>query len=63
LSGHAHGSCLEILPEATNGKVLDVGVDVAMKHHGKPFFWFEDIVRIMNKKQIAINDRHAPDMD
>jgi len=63
LCGHAHGSCLEILPEATNGKVLDVGVDVAMKHHGKPFFWFEDVVRIMNKKQIGHIDHHTPSED
>jgi len=53
LCGHSHGAHLEILPEATNSKVLDVGVDVAMKHCGRPFFWFEDIVRIMAKKNIG----------
>jgi len=63
LCGHSHGNCSPILPEATNGKVLDVGVDVAMKHCGRPFFWFEDVVRIMNKKNIGADDHDEPCID
>jgi len=61
LCGHSHGSCKEILPQATKGKILDVGVDVAMKYLGRPFFWFEDIVKIMNRKELVAVDRHAPE--
>ena len=63
LCGHSHGSCKEILPQATHGKRLDVGVDVAMKYQGRPFFWFEDIVTIMNRKELAVVDRHGSEAD
>jgi len=59
ICGHSHGSCKEILPQATHGKILDVGVDVAMKYHGRPFFWFEDIVKIMSQKEFVMADRHG----
>jgi calcineurin-like phosphoesterase family protein len=63
LCGHSHGRIKEILPQACVGKVLDVGVDVAINHHGKPFFWFEDIVKIMSQKEIAPTGIKAPDGD
>jgi len=63
LCGHSHGNNKEILPQARIGKVLDVGLDVARSYHLKPFFWFEDIVKIMNQKEAAPTGIKAPDGD
>lgn len=56
--GHSHGSCKEILPECKNGKILDVGVDVAMKTVERPFFNLDEIKKIMDTKHIKICDHH-----
>lgn len=50
---HSHGSLPAILPESKVGKQLDCGWDV----HGKPLS-FEDIKKIMDKKNIELVDHH-----
>jgi calcineurin-like phosphoesterase family protein len=54
--GHSHGS-LESKP---NGKSMDVGVDNAFKIFGeyRPFS-LEEVVNILNKRDIAFNDHHS----
>lgn len=53
LYGHSHDS----IPD--HGKSMDVGVDVAYRMYGeyRPFS-IEEIMQIMNKKEIAFTDRH-----
>lgn len=54
LYGHSHNS----IPD--HGKSMDVGVDVAYKMFGeyRPFS-LDEIIQIMNKKEIAFIDRHS----
>lgn len=53
LYGHSHGN----IPD--HGRSMDVGVDVAYKMYGeyRPFS-LDDIMAIMNKKEIAYVDHH-----
>lgn len=53
LYGHSHDSIVD------HGKSMDVGVDVAYRMFGeyRPFS-MDEIVQIMNKKEIAFIDRH-----
>lgn len=51
--GHTHGNYIPSLPESTNsGKILDVGVDVALKTVHRPFFAWEEVKEILDKKPI-----------
>lgn len=54
LYGHSHDSILD------HGKSMDVGVDVAYRLFGeyRPFS-IEEIMQIMNKKQVMFEDRHS----
>lgn len=54
LYGHSHDSI------ADHGKSMDVGVDVAYRLFGeyRPFS-MDEIVQIMNKKEISFLDRHS----
>ena len=54
LCGHSHGTCKEILPEATDGMILDVGVDV---HNYTPLS-FDELKAIMLTKGISKYDHH-----
>jgi calcineurin-like phosphoesterase family protein len=54
LCGHSHGTLLEALPDAQDGKLLDVGVDV---HNYQPLSYAE-VKQIMDKKSISKVDHH-----
>jgi calcineurin-like phosphoesterase family protein len=57
--GHSHGS-LEIANYYNDEmKLLDVGIDNALKYHGKPLFEFKDVCEIMDKKTLYAPDHHA----
>lgn len=58
LCGHSHGNCEKINLEHKEGKILDVGVDNAMKYNGTAFFTIEDIGNIMKTKVTKIHDHH-----
>lgn len=53
LCGHSHGNFKEILPQATKGKRLDVGIDV----FGRPIS-FQEVMKIMNNKDMVLFDHH-----
>jgi len=55
LYGHSHNSILDY------GKSMDVGIDVAYHLFGeyRPFS-IEEVIEIMNKKEIVFNDSHGP---
>jgi calcineurin-like phosphoesterase family protein len=58
--GHVHGAYPESSPFTVNdGKILDVGVENAIKYNGTPFFSFADVCKIMNaKKQVGDGAHH-----
>ena len=59
LSGHSHGNDWERNVESnTEGKCFDVGVDNALKYRGKFYFTYQDILDIMEKKDIVLHDHH-----
>jgi calcineurin-like phosphoesterase family protein len=59
LHSHNHGSYAPSLPDsADTGKQLDCGWDV----HKKPLS-FEELMEIMDKKQISISDHHTSDVN
>lgn len=59
LCGHSHGNLNIGKPDVFDGgKILDVGVDNAIKHNGSAFFEIEEIDEIMNKKPIKTYDHH-----
>lgn len=58
--GHSHGNCAKLNPaEKQFGKILDCGVDNALKTVGRPFFWLDEVDQIMDKKQAQVWDHHA----
>jgi hypothetical protein len=58
--GHSHGNCKQINPETTDfNKILDVGVENAMKQNGTAFFSLPEVISIMEKKTINIPDHHG----
>lgn len=62
LCGHSHGSCKELnLKETKSGKILDCGVDNALKYNNgeSPFFTWPVIKHIMQNKQIMVRDHHT----
>ena len=59
LAGHSHGRCLELNPADTkHGRILDVSVDNAILYNGTPFFSWDDIKIIMNRKPVVSHDHH-----
>lgn len=62
LCGHSHGN-LQLANHTTKdqGKILDVGMDNAIKFNGTAFFRIEDINRIMATKHTKIYDHHGDD--
>lgn len=59
LVSHSHGNCKELNPENTTfGKIIEIGVDNAIKYNGTPFFTWSEIKQIMSKKQIRLSDHH-----
>ncbi len=59
LCGHSHGRCVELNPtDDKQGRILDVGVDNAIAYNGTPFFSWDDVKRIMDKKPIIARDHH-----
>lgn len=59
LCGHSHGNCAKINIDNLEGKILDVGVDNALKYNGTAFFTVEDIGNIMKTKVTKIHDHHG----
>lgn len=60
LFGHSHGGLKGAQPEDVDcGKILDCGVDNALKYNSTPFFFFPEIVEIMNRKNIKTYDHHG----
>lgn len=58
-TGHSHGRAQELNPDCTTfAKILDCGVDNAILYNKSPFFSWDDIKRIMNKKPIRKSDHH-----
>lgn len=58
LCGHSHGNCEQINPECKEGKILDVGVDNALKLGGKPVLSFAQVAAAMAKKNLVVIDHH-----
>ena len=57
--GHSHGNCEVINIHHKEGKILDVGVDNAIKYTGTPFLTLAQVDAIMMKKSIKIHDHHG----
>lgn len=58
LCGHSHSNCTQINPECKEGKVLDVGVDNALRLTKSPVFSYEQVAEIMKRKEIVVVDHH-----
>lgn len=59
LSGHEHSNDPEWgIDELHKGKKLDAGVDNAKKHNGSCLFSWDEIIRIMNRKQYLSVGHH-----
>lgn len=57
--GHSHSACKELNPEGgAQGKILEIGVDNAIKYRNSPFFRWEDVRGIMNKREVIKKDHH-----
>lgn len=62
LCGHSHGNLIAAQHNITNqGKILDVGVDTAIKVNGSAFLTINEVDNILNKKKIVIHDHHGDD--
>ena len=60
--GHSHSNLEIAKPDHyESGKILDVGVDNAIKYNGTAFFSVDEVVDIMSKKKIKIYDHHGDD--
>ena len=58
LCGHSHSNCKQINPECVEGKILDVGVDNALRVYKSPVFSYEQVAEIMKKKKLVVIDHH-----
>lgn len=59
LCGHSHGQFKELNPGMNGlGKILDVGVENAIKHNGSAFFTLEQVVKILAAKERKAWDHH-----
>jgi hypothetical protein len=61
ICGHCHGNYARLLPDNKEEKILDVGVDVALKTVGRFFFKAEEVFRILETKNIKVKDHHNAD--
>ena len=61
LIGHSHGNCQAINLHAKEGKILDVGVDNAIKYNGSAFLSSDEVATIMKGKKVKIHDHHGDD--
>jgi predicted phosphodiesterase len=61
LCGHSHGNSKELNVDNKAGKILDVGMDNAMKYNGSAFFKIEEVDAIMKTKTVKIYDHHGDD--
>lgn len=60
LVGHSHGNLQGAnLDDSGIGKILDVGVENAIKHNGTPFFSLDEVDEIIAKKPIRFWDHHG----
>ncbi len=58
LCGHCHGNAPKLNPDEKEAKVLDVGVDNALKQTGYPVFSYAEVKVIMDKKVFTPLDHH-----
>lgn len=59
LLGHSHGNLKQANPgEQGFGKILDVGVENAIKYNGTAFFTIDEVVEILDKKESSKFDHH-----
>lgn len=59
ICGHSHGNLKQINPDRDDfGKILDCGVENAIKQNGTAFFDLEEVVSILNKKKNSKLDHH-----
>lgn len=58
LCGHCHGNAPVINPECKEQKVLDIGVDNALKLTGQPCISFEEVKVVMDEKVFIPLDHH-----
>lgn len=60
LIGHSYSNLIPANPgENGLGKILDVGVDNAIKYNGTAFFSLEEVRKIMSNKQFNTIDHHV----
>lgn len=60
ICGHSHGNLKIATPEhLDDGRILDVGVDNALKYNGSAFFKIQEVDAIMKKKKLKIYDHHG----
>lgn len=57
LCGHSHNSYPPSTHSANNGKILDCGVESALDFKGEMIYNMDEILEIMSRKGIVINDR------
>jgi calcineurin-like phosphoesterase family protein len=58
LCGHCHGNAPKLNPDYKEAKVLDVGVDNALKQTGTPCFSYAEVKVIVDKKVFVPLDHH-----
>jgi calcineurin-like phosphoesterase family protein len=57
--GHSHGNLKGANPDDQGlGKILDSGVENAIKYNGTAFFSLDGVVKIMKNKEISVVDHH-----
>lgn len=59
ICGHSHGNCPLLNLDHLNGKLLDVGVDNALRHNGTAFFHHSEVQTILRQKNVKIYDHHG----
>lgn len=60
LCGHSHGNFKQINPDRDDfGKILDCGVDNALKYNGTAFFDVDEVSGILRAKKSSSFDHHA----
>lgn len=59
LCGHSHGNLISANPNENGlGKLLDVGIENAIKYNNSAFFSLTDVLDIMSKKEVSQIDHH-----
>ena len=57
--GHSHGNCAQLNPAELNfGKIVDAGVDNALKTVNRSFFWLPELDTILKPKGQKVWDHH-----